>query len=316
MSSPGIGRPAAAVPSTLAAGLAASKSATVHTAGRAPAGRIARTGREISTSVLLAMNLILVGGALRRTGRRRHTRARGVELRRRNAPPARRDTGPDVHPQRQGPPHRHRSCLAPGPTVRSRPVARGKECGESSATSVWLLPGQPADDDRCLVLEDGWSFDDVLSALRRLERYLDRTGQWRGAERPLPDLSALAAVSPIATPLDQLDGSCQSGWITRLAQAQGRLHLPVHLASPHSFVQADDVVATPGTYGIPVTLLRSGIGLPEGLRHASLRITVPLLGVAANRHHHPLLYLAHPGTDPRGRTAIDSIAHIYTSGRG
>lgn len=72
MSSPGIGIPAVLLPvSAGTAAAAASRPATLPAAVGGPAGPIARTGRESSASAMLAIVLILVGGALRRTGRSR-----------------------------------------------------------------------------------------------------------------------------------------------------------------------------------------------------------------------------------------------------
>jgi hypothetical protein len=125
VSSRGIGIPAAA--------LAASGRETVYAAVGAPARPIARTGREISASTVLALNLILVGGALRRTGRQ--TRARGQGLR------------------RQGRPHRRRGPTAP---PRSEPLMRpGESCdalvvGAGSAGCV--VAARFNEDDRRKVL--------------------------------------------------------------------------------------------------------------------------------------------------------------------
>lgn len=68
--SPGTHTPAAALPSTATAVLAASDSSEPPT-GAAAAAPLARTGDESGASIALATTLILAGAVLRRTGRPR-----------------------------------------------------------------------------------------------------------------------------------------------------------------------------------------------------------------------------------------------------
>lgn len=72
-----------------------------------------------------------------------------------------------------------------GALGRRSPVYAGRVVGGSSATNnVIALRGQPADYD---AWPDGWSYDQVLPAFRRLERDLDfGSPPWHGDAGPVP----------------------------------------------------------------------------------------------------------------------------------
>jgi hypothetical protein len=105
----------------------------LHAGVAAPARPIARTGREISASTVLAINLILVGGAFRRIGRQ--TRARRLELR------------------RQGRPHRRRGPATPPGSGRLMQSAESSDAAVVGAGPAGrILAAGPSEDDRRNVL--------------------------------------------------------------------------------------------------------------------------------------------------------------------
>jgi choline dehydrogenase len=72
-------------------------------------------------------------------------------------------------------------------------------------------------------------------------------------------------------------------------------------------IEAGTVVLAGGAYGTPLVLERSGIGDPAVLRAAGVHVRVPLPGVGANLHDHPMVH-ADRAVGPQLQEWLDEAA--------
>jgi choline dehydrogenase len=177
------------------------------------------------------------------------------------------EAGPDFGTEPSGYPHKildaedsgatdfdwHHSGAAPA-LGREIPLFAGRVVGGSSATNnVMALRGDPSRYDAWATAgNDGWSFDEVLPAFRRLEHDLDYPGcEWHGDAGPVPirratpdesnpvqeafvdaclkaghpevrDHNAPSVVGVGPLPINQVDGVRQSTALTYLRTARAR----------------------------------------------------------------------------------------------
>jgi choline dehydrogenase len=127
-------------------------------------------------------------------------------------------------------------------------------------------------------------------------------------------------------PFNQLGGVRQSTALTYLAEARTRPNLTirsgvqaekvllngsraigVQLTEPAETIHADLIVLAAGTYGSPLTLLRSGIGPAGELRDTGIETQVDLPGVGRNLQDHPLLQLPFAAVVSEGTPPLQTM---------
>jgi choline dehydrogenase len=95
--------------------------------------------------------------------------------------------------------------------------------------------------------------------------------------------------------------------VDRLDSADGTVRLHAVRHGEPIEVEAGTVVLSCGAYGTPLVLERSGVGDPAVLSAAGIEVTLPLPGVGANLHDHPMVH-ADRAVTPELQAWLDEVA--------
>lgn len=95
--------------------------------------------------------------------------------------------------------------------------------------------------------------------------------------------------------------------VDRLVEWGSEVRVAARRHGAEVLIEAGTVVLAAGAYGTPLVLERSGIGDPAVLRAAGVHVRVPLPGVGANLHDHPMVH-ADRAVGPQLQEWLDEAA--------